>query len=67
MLRDLDALLQAFEGSATGTGTTFIKVRIPSQGRALGKGAQKSIEDVRANIAAGGGSELVNAEREEGR
>jgi hypothetical protein len=42
-------------------------VRIPSQGRALGEVAQKSIEDVRAKIAAGSGSELVNAEREEGK
>jgi hypothetical protein len=38
-----------------------------ARGELSARERKKSIEDVRAKIAAGGGSELVNAEREEGR
>jgi hypothetical protein len=58
--------MQAFEESAIGAGTTVIKVRIPSQGRALCKVAQGGIEDGRAKVAVGGGAELVHAEPEGG-
>jgi hypothetical protein len=45
--------MQAFEESATGAGTTVIKVRIPSQGRALGKVAQGGVAEERIKVAAG--------------
>jgi hypothetical protein len=53
----------AFEESATGAETTVIKVWILSQGRAFGKVAQGGVKEGRANIAVGGGVELVQAER----
>jgi hypothetical protein len=54
--------MQAFEESATGAGTTVIKVRIPSQERALGKVAQGDVREERVKVAVGGGAELVQVE-----
>jgi hypothetical protein len=45
----------AFEESATGAGTTIIKVRIPSQGRALCTVAPGGVEEGRANVEVGDG------------
>jgi hypothetical protein len=56
--------MQAFEESAIGAGTTVIKVRIPSQGRALCKVAQGGMKEGRSKVAVGGGAELVHAELE---
>jgi hypothetical protein len=58
--------MQAFEESAIGDGTTVIKVRIPSQGRALCKVTKGSIEEGRAKVGFGGETELVHAEPEGG-
>jgi hypothetical protein len=52
----------AFEESATGAGTTIIKVRIPSQGRALCTVAPGGVEGGRANVEVGGGAELMHPE-----
>jgi hypothetical protein len=54
--------MQAFEESATGAGTTVIKVRIPSQGRALSKVAQGGVGGERVKVAVGDGAELAQAE-----
>jgi hypothetical protein len=54
--------MQAFEESATGAGTTVIKVRIPSQATALGKVAQGGVGEERVKITVGGGAQLVQAE-----
>jgi hypothetical protein len=58
--------MQAFEDSATGAGTDLIKVRMLSQGRALGKVAQEGMKEGRANVAVVGGAERVQAAREGG-
>jgi hypothetical protein len=58
--------MQAFEESATGAETNLIKVRMLSQGRALGKVAQEGVKEGRANAAAVGGTERVQAAREGG-
>jgi hypothetical protein len=54
--------MQAFEELATGAGTTVIKVRIPSQGRVLGKVAQGGVGEERVKVAVGDGAELVQVE-----
>jgi hypothetical protein len=51
----------AFEESATDAGTTLIKVWIPSQGTALCKVAQGSMEEGRVMVEVGGWAELVQA------
>jgi hypothetical protein len=48
-----------FEESATGAGTNLLKVRMLSQGRALGKVAQEGVEYDRANVAVVDGAERV--------
>jgi hypothetical protein len=58
--------MQALEESATGAGTNLIKVRMLSQGRALGKVVQEGVKEGRANVAAVGGAERVPAAREGG-
>jgi hypothetical protein len=56
--------MQAFEESATGTGTNILKVRMLCQGRALGKVAQEGVKEGRANVSVVGGAERVQAARE---
>jgi hypothetical protein len=53
--------MQAFEESATGAGTTVIKVRILSQRRVLGKVAQREVREDGTKVAIGGGAECRQA------
>jgi hypothetical protein len=55
--------MQAFEESATGAGTDFIKVRILTLGRSFGKVVQGVMGAGRIKVAVGCGAERVQAER----
>jgi hypothetical protein len=53
--------MQAFEESATGAGTTVIKVRILLQRRILRKVAQGDVREAGVKVAVGAGAECMQA------